>query len=45
MEFCKLVGNIATEHVIRYLESQGEDLKLNQIKWQEAMEFSSEVFI
>lgn len=41
----KLVGNIATEHVIRYLESQGEDLKLNQIKWQEAMEFSSEVFI
>lgn len=39
-----LVGNIATENVIGYLKDQGEDLKLNMDKWQEALLFSSRIF-
>lgn len=40
----KLTGNIATENVIQYLNDQGENLKLNMDKWQEAMEYSSQIF-
>lgn len=39
-----LVGNIATENLISYLKDQGEDLKLNMDKWQEALLFSSRIF-
>lgn len=39
-----LTGNIATENVISYLNSQGENLNLNMDKWQEAMEFSNQIF-
>lgn len=40
----ELIGNIATENVIGYLNDQGEHLKLNMDKWQEAIEYSSHVF-
>lgn len=40
----ELVGNIATENVISYLKDQGEVLKLDMNKWQEALAFSSSVF-
>ncbi|MEO8794701.1 MAG: hydroxymethylglutaryl-CoA lyase [Daejeonella sp.] len=39
-----LTGNIATENVIGYLNSKGENLNLDMNKWQEAMEFSSRIF-
>lgn len=39
-----LTGNMATEDLIAYLQSKGEDLKLDMDKWQEAMLFSSQVF-
>lgn len=39
-----LTGNIATENVIGYLNSKGENLNLDMNKWQEAMEFSSQIF-
>ncbi|HEY0899546.1 MAG TPA: hydroxymethylglutaryl-CoA lyase [Sphingobacteriaceae bacterium] len=39
-----LVGNLATESVISYLEEKGEKLNLNMEKWQEAMDYSSHVF-
>lgn len=39
-----LTGNMATEDLIYYLQSKGEDLGLNMDKWNEAMIFSSQVF-
>jgi hydroxymethylglutaryl-CoA lyase len=39
-----LTGNIATESLISYLQSQGENLNLNMIAWEEAMSFSTKVF-
>ena len=39
-----LTGNMATEDVISYLEQQGENLHLDQEKWQQAMLLSSSVF-
>lgn len=40
----ELTGNIATENVISYLQSQKIDLGLNMDKLQEAMDFSGRVF-
>lgn len=39
-----LTGNLATEQLISYLQTQGETLNLNLDKWQEAMLLSSKVF-
>ncbi|TKC03985.1 hydroxymethylglutaryl-CoA lyase [Pedobacter frigoris] len=39
-----LTGNLATEDLISYLQSKGENLGLNMSKWQEALQFSSRVF-
>jgi len=39
-----LTGNMATEDLISYLQSKGEDLGLNIDKWNEAMLLSSMVF-
>jgi hydroxymethylglutaryl-CoA lyase len=39
-----LTGNIATENLIGYLQSQNEHLGLNLDKWQEAMDYSGKVF-
>lgn len=39
-----LTGNIATENVISYLRTRGEELNLDMTAWQEAMEFSRCVF-
>lgn len=39
-----LTGNMATEDLIFYLQSKGEDLGLNIDKWNEAMLLSSMVF-
>jgi hydroxymethylglutaryl-CoA lyase len=40
----ELTGNIATENVIAYLQSQKIDLGLNMNKLQEAMDYSGKVF-
>jgi len=40
-----LTGNMATEDLISYLNSKGEALNLNMDKWQEALRFSSQVFL
>src|ERR1700744_1766883 len=40
----ELTGNIATENVIAYLQSQKIDLGLNMDNLQEAMDFSGKVF-
>jgi len=40
----ELTGNIATENVIAYLQSQKVDLGLNLDKLQEAMEYSGRIF-
>ena len=40
----ELVGNIATENLLHYLSSRGEDLGLNIEKWEQAMAFSTQVF-
>jgi hydroxymethylglutaryl-CoA lyase len=40
-----LTGNMATEDLIQYLESQQEDLNLDMNKWQEALRFSPKVFL
>lgn len=40
----ELVGNIATENLLRYLSLQGENLGLNLEKWELAMAFSTQVF-
>lgn len=39
-----LTGNIATEDVINFLNSKGENLNLNMAKWNEAMALSSQIF-
>lgn len=39
-----LTGNIATENLIAYLQSQNEHLELNLDKWREAMDYSGKVF-
>lgn len=39
-----LTGNMATEDLIRYLNSKGEVLNLNMEKWQEAVTFSARIF-
>lgn len=40
-----LTGNLATEDLITYLNGQHEALGLNMDKWQEALAFSSKVFL
>ena len=40
----ELTGNIATESLIGYLQSQNEHLDLNYDKWRDAMEFSDRIF-
>jgi hydroxymethylglutaryl-CoA lyase len=40
----ELTGNIATENVISYLQSQNIDLGLNMHKFKEAMDYSGKVF-
>ncbi|MCX2495948.1 hydroxymethylglutaryl-CoA lyase [Pedobacter sp. PF22-3] len=39
-----LTGNIATEAVIGFLNTKGENLALNMDKWQEAMTLSEKIF-
>jgi hydroxymethylglutaryl-CoA lyase len=39
-----LTGNIATENLIGYLQSQNEPMELNLTKFQEAMDYSAKVF-
>ncbi|QPH39380.1 hydroxymethylglutaryl-CoA lyase [Pedobacter endophyticus] len=39
-----LTGNIATEDVIEFLNSKGENLNLNMEKWHEAMVLSAKIF-
>lgn len=39
-----LTGNIATEGLISFLETKGENLSLDMEKWEEAMQYSSKVF-
>jgi len=39
-----LTGNIATEDVIGFLKSKGENLSLNMDKWNEAMALSGRIF-
>ncbi|WP_316768232.1 hydroxymethylglutaryl-CoA lyase [Pedobacter frigiditerrae] len=39
-----LTGNMATEDLISFLQSKGENLNLNMNKWNEAMILSSKVF-
>ncbi|MFC4210146.1 hydroxymethylglutaryl-CoA lyase [Pedobacter lithocola] len=39
-----LTGNIATEDVLEYLTSKGENLNLNMDKWNEALNFSGRIF-
>ncbi|TCD25132.1 hydroxymethylglutaryl-CoA lyase [Pedobacter psychrodurus] len=39
-----LTGNIATEDVIGYLNTKGENLNLNMDKWNEAMALSGRIF-
>lgn len=39
-----LTGNMATEDLIEFLQSNGEDLGLDMSKWQEAILFSSKIF-
>jgi len=39
-----LTGNIATEDVINFLNSKGENLNLNMAKWNEAMVLSGKIF-
>jgi hydroxymethylglutaryl-CoA lyase len=41
----ELTGNIATENVIAYLNSQKADLGLDMDKFREAMEYSEKIFI
>lgn len=39
-----LIGNIATESLISFLEAKGEKLSLDMDKWNEAMRYSGRVF-
>ena len=40
----ELTGNIATENLVGYLQSQNERLEFNDDKWREAMDFSVRIF-
>jgi len=40
----ELTGNIATENLISYLQSQNESLEFNYDKFREAMDFSGKIF-
>jgi hydroxymethylglutaryl-CoA lyase len=40
-----LTGNMATEELISYLQAQMEPLGLNMEYWQEAVDYSSKVFL
>ncbi len=40
-----LTGNLATEDLISYLNTRGVSLDLDMDKWQEALAFSSRVFL
>jgi hydroxymethylglutaryl-CoA lyase len=40
----RLTGNIATESLISFLMSKGEDLNLNMEKWNEAVTYSGRIF-
>ena len=40
-----LTGNIATENLISYLQTQNEPLGLNMAKFQEAMNYAGKVFV
>lgn len=40
-----LTGNLATEDLISYLNTRGVSLNLDMDKWQEALAFSSRVFL
>jgi hydroxymethylglutaryl-CoA lyase len=40
-----LTGNIATENLIAYLDTQNEPTELNMDKFQEAMDYSGKVFV
>jgi hydroxymethylglutaryl-CoA lyase len=40
-----LTGNIATENLIAYLQTQNESLGLNMSKFQEAMDYAGSVFL
>lgn len=39
-----LTGNMATEDLIEFLQTKGEDLGLDMSKWKEAILFSSKIF-
>ena len=39
-----LTGNIATENVMSFLQSQGVELNLDMVKWNEAMAYSGKIF-
>ena len=39
-----LVGNIATEHVISYLENRGIKMNLDMMKFDEALKYSTKIF-
>ena len=41
----ELVGNMATENMVHYFQSQGEDLGLNETAFAEALAQSSSVFL
>ena len=41
----ELTGNMATEKIIGYFESEGIDLSIDKKKFEEAMKLSSEVFL
>ncbi|WP_234997906.1 hydroxymethylglutaryl-CoA lyase [Mucilaginibacter sp. OK098] len=41
----ELTGNIATENLIGYLQSQNEPIELDMGKFREAMEYSGRIFI
>ena len=40
-----LTGNLATEDLIWFLESKGEQLSLNMEKWKAAVQLSSKIFL
>ncbi len=40
----ELTGNIATENLVGYLQSQNEHLELDYSRLQEAMDFSVRIF-
>ncbi|WP_316823436.1 hydroxymethylglutaryl-CoA lyase [Pedobacter gandavensis] len=40
-----LTGNLATEDLIWFMESQGEKLALNMEKWKAAVQLSSQIFL